>query len=352
MKTKFKAWNRKNPDEIKVIWDSGLITFDTNVLLGLYRVPSSLSDRFFDIVKKLGDRVFITNHVALEFHKNRFNVIVDNYSSLSKLNKEIDQFEKQLNESKFQNYLSDKAKKTLKEEIVDKKTKLEARKKYYEDLEKKDVIYDKLDQLLKDKIEEPFDEKELEEIFKEGGSRYKKLIPPGYKDHEKDENKYGDLVIWKEIIRKAKSEKKSIVFISDEKKEDWIWAQKDKKRIGPRPELLIEIEKEANVQFSINTLSGFIVLASRSLNIDIDEARINQEFREEYIFENVPNTSINEKIQKLQMEKAETIIILDALAIRSGELDETERNLKHELEFKLSFLNEEIVRIQNKTYAK
>ena len=53
----------------------------------------------------------------------------------------------------------------------------------------------------------------------EGNDRYEKKIPPGYKDAIKksgilDNNAYGDLIVWKEILRFSKKEKKNIIYVT------------------------------------------------------------------------------------------------------------------------------------------
>lgn len=70
----------------------------------------------------------------------------------------------------------------------------------------------------------PFTYPEVMEIVREGRFRYENSIPPGYKDGENDKKigfqVYGDLIVWKEILRYAKKEKKPVLFICDDMKED------------------------------------------------------------------------------------------------------------------------------------
>ena len=72
---------------------------------------------------------------------------------------------------------------------------------------------------------------DLSEIFKElstvGKFRYSHRVPPGFQDRSKSENKYGDLVIWEEILRNSISEDISdeeyaCIFVSQDQKSDWI----------------------------------------------------------------------------------------------------------------------------------
>lgn len=74
---------------------------------------------------------------------------------------------------------------------------------------------------------------DLSEIFRElstvGKFRYSHRVPPGFQDRSKSENKYGDLVIWEEILRDSVGEgigddEHTCVFISQDQKTDWISA--------------------------------------------------------------------------------------------------------------------------------
>ena len=84
---------------------------------------------------------------------------------------------------------------------------------------------------------------------------------------------FGDLVLWKEIIEKAKVEQiKNIVFITDDDKEDWWWITESKgsKIIGPRPELIEEIHFEANVElFYMYNSERFLEFAKKYLGAKI-----------------------------------------------------------------------------------
>lgn len=87
-----------------------------------------------------------------------------------------------------------------------------------------------------------------------------KKTPPGWKDASKDENRYGDLVNWKEILKYAKESGKSIIYDVNDQKPDWV-LKEGGITIGPLYELLSEFYKEVgnNDQlFHIYTLDGFL----------------------------------------------------------------------------------------------
>lgn len=61
-------------------------------------------------------------------------------------------------------------------------------------------------------------------IFYEAEARRENQVPPGFEDGKKDNNKYGDLVIWKEILLHCEKRgiKKAILITNDGKK-DWVY---------------------------------------------------------------------------------------------------------------------------------
>lgn len=60
------------------------------------------------------------------------------------------------------------------------------------------------------------------------------------------------MILWFQIIEKAKKSQKNIIFVSDDVKKDW-WIIKDGEKIMPLPALKKEILTEAKVDFHIYT---------------------------------------------------------------------------------------------------
>ena len=134
--------------------------------------------------------------------------------------------------------------------------------------EKKDRISEiqsiKINDCIKDtfltlKCGQAFSFNEILGIIQEGEFRYRNTIPPGYKDKDTKQGSqiYGDLIIWKEILRYACQENKSVIFVCDDVKEDWL--QKNGKDIEtPRVELIKEFQDTAGKDFWMYTIKKFI----------------------------------------------------------------------------------------------
>jgi hypothetical protein len=89
------------------------------------------------------------------------------------------------------------------------------------------------------------------------------------------ERQYGDLVVWKQTLLEARNrELVSLVFLTDDVKEDWWWIVSGKK-IGPRPELRDEICRIAGVtQFHIYNTEQFLRVSSEHLKVEVSEESI------------------------------------------------------------------------------
>lgn len=72
---------------------------------------------------------------------------------------------------------------------------------------------------------------DLDEVVKQvnavGNFRADHEIPPGFHDDHKDKNKFGDVLMWEEIVRdvgKSGRAKRDVIFVSRDEKTDWISA--------------------------------------------------------------------------------------------------------------------------------
>ena len=109
MRDLFPGYYQPTEQEFDELWKECIFSFDTNVLLHIYRYSPKTRERLFDILEKLQARIWIPHQVGYEFHKNRLNVISSQSNAydklvkilednlkiekISNLNKDIDNFE-------------------------------------------------------------------------------------------------------------------------------------------------------------------------------------------------------------------------------------------------------------------
>lgn len=273
MKNIFPGYNNKNEDEIKKLWENGLICFDANVLLNLYRYSKDTRNALLELIRKFSPQICLPHQSALEYNRNRYEVIADQEKAYKDFISKIGQIENDLQSTSKPPFLSNELHNSLKTVFNQVNSEVETSIKKYCDFLQNDTIYDDLSLIFKEKITSELTEDVLNEIYKEGEERYKRKIPPGFEDEKTKQGnrKYGDLVLWKQIIEKAKSDKKPIILITDERKIDWWWKIKDGRNMGPRQELVEEMKKEAKVEFHMYSSERFL-----SYGLDHLKERVNR----------------------------------------------------------------------------
>ncbi|MCG6154023.1 PIN-like domain-containing protein [Leptospira bandrabouensis] len=288
MKNKFKEYHKFTKEELIKLSKESLYVFDTNILLNMYRYSRSTVEDFFTVFSKLKNenRIWIPYQVGIEFYENRINVIAEQKKSYQEILKSITKFKNDIS-AKYKNHpflnfeeifseLNSKA-------IAEIENKIYEAEKLQPNWLDRDEILERINLIFENSTGEELTEERLKEIKAEGKLRYENKIPPGFKDNNKsDHNKFGDLIIWFEIIEKAKNVKKNIIFVSGDTKDDW-WLEKDGSKIMPLPALKKEIYKKAGVDFHIYTPDAFLEFSTIKLekkDSSITEARKFQEFDE------------------------------------------------------------------------
>lgn len=278
MKDIFPGYSKKNDAEIKKLWDNGIICFDANVLLNLYRYSNDTRKALLDLVKKFSSQICLPHQSALEYNRNRYEVIADQEKAYKEFISKIGQIESDLQSTSKPPFLSNKLHSSLKKVFKDVNSEVEKSIKKYCDFLQDDTIYSDLTSIFENKITPEFSQEEMQKIYDEGEKRYEKKIPPGFEDEKTKQGnrKFGDLVLWKQIIAKGKKEKKPIILITDERKKDWWWKIKDGRNMGPRQELVEEMKKEAKVDFHMYSSERFL-----SYGLDHLKEMVNRKALEE-----------------------------------------------------------------------
>lgn len=299
MKKTFSHYYLPSEKDFPKLWEKCLFVLDTNILLNLYRFPEEARKDLLNILSIISDRLWIPFQVALEFQENRLSVIVEQKNSYKLVKDAINTAINQL-ETSFANLQLRKRHSSINPDrflkgITHLTTKftdeLDALYEKQPNVSDKDELRDKIDALFLNKIGTPPTSDELKQIYNEGEIRNELKRPPGYRDIHKDkkakkfyfyknlelQRKFGDLLIWKQIIKKAKADgHKYIVFITDDGKEDW-WLEINGKIIGANPELIEEITNEADVTtFHMYNSEQFMKYAKEFLRIHLNENSLDQ----------------------------------------------------------------------------
>jgi len=282
MKKTFYAYYRPSEKEFDKIWKDSLLIPDTNVLLNLYRYSITTSNELFNVFEKFSNRLWLPHQVAFEYQQNRLSVISKQTKSYNEVREILTKNETNLksNLDSYRNHpllnvqkICEKVHTTF-THIQDDIDKLE---REHPDLIKRDNIRDKITLLFDDKIGKKFDDNKTKQLIIDANARYTSKIPPGYEDaNEKDGiKKYGDLILWYQIIEKAKNDQKSVILITDEKKDDWWW-KFNGEIVGPRPELIEEFVSKTENWFYMYKSDQFMNFAQEFFKQKVNRKTIDE----------------------------------------------------------------------------
>ncbi len=240
MKDTFKEFARLKPDELKALWAEAIIVFDTNILLNLYEYSQNTRDGVFEIMEQLQKQLWLPYKVGEEFYTKRISKIHTHNNSCSKIVESIDNLLKIDKESCLYELLHDNEHLKKLKRDVDKISKQDMLNTY------DDPIVEKIEKIYDGNVgHEPkpaeIDEIEKEYLYKTANGIY----CPGFKDNSKEKNSSGDFHLWKQILNYGVKNNKSIIFVTEDGKEDWWWKPQGV-RISARYELIKEFIHSTN----------------------------------------------------------------------------------------------------------
>lgn len=306
MKNTFRGFYTLSDEELKLVWNSDktLFVFDTSILLSLYGWEKQTRTDFYNILNKLDDRIWLPYQVALEYQLNRLAAVKAEKKVFSTIGNSLNKFDEifendfaNLNlEKRFPKIFSNTEK--LKKEILESVEKYKKLVNKWDDLQpcvrSHDEIREIFDKCFEGRIgDKPQNQDVLSEMYKTGEIRYENRIPPGYEDVSKENSdnefdysygglkykrKFGDLILWLQIIDKAKDSKISnVIFITNDMKKDW-WYQLNSngnKIVGPQAELREEIINHSEIDvFHMYNASKFMEDSKENLEVEVEDRSI------------------------------------------------------------------------------
>lgn len=376
-------------EELKKIWKSleTIFVIDTNVFLNLYSYQEVTRNAIYNSISKVEDRLWSPHQVMLEYNKNRNDVIhkskrnfdfilkhLSNYIEAHKCtSNELKTFDNeygkiypelrelftefQKDESEIQNRLISEL--NGKAKIIT--DKIAEYKQQTISLKGKDTIREKLASFYTDeKIGHPYTKDEIKEIYEEGNQRYTDLIPPGYKDADKTEkyyyrgtfyqSKFGDLVLYKQILKHCKENSiTNVIFITEDNKEDWKEKipHENQSYYGIRREIRAEAFTEANIKNFISlNIKEFIQHSNQN---KLEESLVHDLDAVHELYLNYGNEEINSEdidFDLIDREVLDKVQLLNNINYYESQLRRVSRNMEN-VDESISILQSEYSTIPN-----
>ena len=268
-------------EKISYLQDATIV-LDSSVLLDLIKL--NRADIFIELLlhEDIARRLWIPYDVAWLYHHKMNGVIIEQIerikSSLSLLTQCKNTFEDPINYP------------FLKEETFNlfgtlvRDIELEARLQVSKLTTSLHVDINKImiDNLFKTKIGEPYADSEMLKLYADGEKRFLERIPPGYikrSNHIADQRElYHGYIIWEQMQKYAKKEKKNILFVTNNISEDWFYIV-NSEIVSPHQSLINEFKTNTNQSFYCISAYDFVNRVNKTYSIRKDiKPLLNQLF--------------------------------------------------------------------------
>ncbi|WP_223532036.1 PIN-like domain-containing protein [Pseudomonas sp. BF-R-30] len=258
------------PERQQKLWADCIFVLDTNVLLDLYRFSDSAREALFKVMESLGERLWIPYQVAAEYFENRLTVIEAQSKAYAESISGLKVAKEKFNSGSRHPFVSDVVFNQFISSYDLMIKELETKQETYLSYVGNDVIKTKIGTLLNGRVGQPYSEERLLEVAVEGEKRYLENIPPGFQDCGKMPEattnklrlkKFGDLILWKQVIEKAVAANKSVILVTGEKKDDW-WLKSNKGLVSALPALTKEFMDAAKQDFYLYATDRFLLKAN------------------------------------------------------------------------------------------
>ncbi|SCL20094.1 hypothetical protein GA0074694_2921 [Micromonospora inyonensis] len=284
----FEGYRSARVADLDRVLRSGIVALDTNVLLDLYRYAREPRNQIFSALEAVAGALFLPAQVLTEFWRNRDEVMreviaTNSVGGLREARKkaagEISAWGNRTmsgSEAAELHTLLDAAFRQVIARVEQGGSGLNLRDAL-RDL-KEDPVLARLEALFDGRAGEPFTPERFAELVAVGRERFARRLPPGYLDAEKadqQEEGTGDYLIWEQLIAYAAAERKDLLFVTRDRKEDWWRLDAAREPIGPRVELIKEMADRAGVGFFMALPQDFLELAAEAFKVEVSESTLD-----------------------------------------------------------------------------
>lgn len=305
MRDTFFPFFKYDEETMNYIWENGVIVIDTNALLNTYKMHKDAREQFFNVLQyaNLNSKLWMPYQIGWELLRNRRKAIDESLEALKSAKEDIKKGVQKLKSTVTKSGLKyheeflneiEKDLETVKQNIENSfegynEENSIKRSDFYKgkELKETDPIIDRIDTIFKGKYAEQINHTELISHYTQGEFRFSLSMAPGYEDEVKGNyRKFGDFIIWEEMIKKALRSQKPVIFVTEDHKKDWWQTDAKTEKKSPLPELLKEFKDRTNQFFYMYSYKDFV-----------EQAKVR--------YPNLPDTEMAAKQMDLATEEAE-----------------------------------------------
>jgi len=278
------------------LWSRAIFVIDSNILLKMYELPEESRSKALAVFETIAHRLWLPFQAAVEYERNRFRRIVESKdivrNAIEPLESSLNAFVAAVDKVQLANRGKADAVTRMDDVVAGGRFVIDAAKQALEshiDPRSEDPIRDIINRLFDGRIGTMPEQATLNEWFEEAKKRFDERSAPGWMDQDtKGKNpryrakglvldkRYGDFVIWKEMIdfAKSRSDVTHMVLISADVKQDWLQLHNQVVG-GPHPALCTEIMEQGGLDgFWKYDFDSFLAQAAVQLGAEVSHTTI------------------------------------------------------------------------------
>ncbi|ANZ41244.1 hypothetical protein BBK82_40025 [Lentzea guizhouensis] len=277
----FEDYRTATEDDYKDTLTSGMVVFDANVLLNLYRFNSTTRADLIKVMQSLGDSLWIPHQVMREFWRNRESVIDQlgetPKESLTKLDKARQDAEEAVRAWSNRIYLPEGERDGLLTRLngafqaVRHTISEQAAANAHPHDTNADEIVAALGSIVAGRTGAALSPEDHDAAVVEAERRIAAKEPPGYQDKDKPdaEGRAGDYLVWKQVLLEAERQPRDVLLVTSDGKDDW-WRRTKGQLRGPRLELMAEFRRCTGHRLFMITASELIRRADSLTDVHVN----------------------------------------------------------------------------------
>ena len=259
MKLHFPGFYTYTIQEQKDLIGESTIVFGASVLLDLLKISRGMT--FLDIVaeKIEAERLWLPYDTAWLYHERLATVVDEQIKNVDSAASALNRLKNSFSDNGQHPYVKDTLRVSFDKMMDQLKDALDKDRNFllghlnYSDLRKR------IDEMFRDRIGEPYDQSQLEQLYQESEERHKQRMHPSI-DFSSSKNiriRHHRLIVWKQIERYAQEEKKPIVLVLNRITPNWFFIYNNA-MVRPHQNLINEFIKNTGQNIYIITAHELI----------------------------------------------------------------------------------------------
>ena len=254
MKQHFPGFYTYTPQELRDLISRSTIVFGASVLLDLLKI--SYGKDFLDIINKEipKERLWLPYDTAWLYHERLATVIDEQIKNVDTAASALNRLKDSFSDNGQHPYIPDNLKLNFDNTMNQLKNALEKDRTFLLGHLNNSYLRKRIDEMFRDRIGDPYEQNQLEQLYQESEERHKQLRHPCiyFSSSKNIRIRHHRLIVWKQIERYAKEQEKPVVMVLNRITPNWFFIYNDA-MVRPHQNLINEFIENTHQNIYIIT---------------------------------------------------------------------------------------------------